>query len=260
MEKKTKIKGLVDFLLDLLFPRFCLGCKVEGTYLCEDCKATLEISEHRYCLCDKSALRLPACNAFGVANAGRPVKDKKGKCQKCSLKKLSGLYFALSYKEKPLTRKLIHFFKYPPYYAKDLAAPLASLMIDHIRLLENDLKLFFEESVLIPVPLDRKKTKQRNYNQAEELAKEISKITGVSVLENVLIKTKITPSQMELPEKERRENLKNAFLCKNPNQIKKKKIFLIDDVYTTGSTMEECSSVLKKSGTKEVWGLVIARD
>ena len=241
------LKEIRDFVLDLLFPRFCLGCGVEGTYLCEDCKATLEISEHKYCLCDKNALRLP-------------TNDKRGKCRKCSSRKLSGLYSVLSYKEKLLTKKLIHFFKYPPYYAKELSVPLASLIVDHIRLLENDPKLFFKESILIPVPLDRKKMKQRNYNQAEELAKEISKITSVPFLNDVLIKTKTTPSQMELSEEERRENLKNAFFCKNPDKIKKKKIFLIDDVYTTGSTLEECANVLKKSGAKEVWGIVVARD
>ena len=65
---------------------------------------------------------------------------------------------------------------------------------------------------------------------------------------------------MELPEKERRENLKNAFACQSPEQIKNKKIFLIDDVYTTGSTMEECAGVLRNAGAKEVWGIVIAKD
>lgn len=241
---KQKIKDLV---LDILFPRFCLGCGTEGTYLCDDCRATLEISEHRYCLCDKNSLRLPAQN-------------KKGKCEKCNSKKLSGLYSALSYKEKPLTKKLIHFFKYPPYYIKDLAKPLTSLIIDHILLLNENPNLLLKDSILVPIPLDKKKMKQRGYNQSEELTKEISKIMKIPFLADVLIKTKTTLPQMKLSEQERRENLKNVFACKNTPAIRGKKIFLIDDVYTTGSTMEECALTLKRAGAKEIWGIVVARD
>ncbi|MBU3934443.1 ComF family protein [Patescibacteria group bacterium] len=246
VDKNVK-ERLKNFILDILFPRFCLGCNAEGTYLCDDCKALLDISEHKYCLCNKNALRLPSQN-------------KKGKCKKCSSKTLSGLYSPLSYKEKQLTRKLIHFFKYPPYYLKDLANPLSSLIIDHLLLLGKKPEELLENAVLIPVPLDKKKIKQRGYNQSEEMAKEISKITKTPMLKNVLVKTRITPSQMELSEQERRKNLENAFICQNAKLIKAKKVFLIDDIYTTGSTMEECSRVLRKAGAKEVWGIAIARD
>ncbi|MBU2539786.1 hypothetical protein KJ786_01330 [Patescibacteria group bacterium] len=236
-----------DFILDILFPAFCLGCGLEGTYLCDDCKAILEISEHQYCLCEKSALRIP-------------LSEKKGKCQRCQNKKLSGIFFALSYKEKHLTRKLIHFFKYGPYYLKDLAKSLSLLIIDHISLLGKNQKALFENSILIPVPMEKKKLKKRGYNQSKELAKELAKKIEVPLVLNNLIKIKITLSQMELPEKKRKENLKDAFSCQNPEQIKNKKIFLIDDVYTTGSTMEECSKILRHAGAKEVWGIVVARD
>ncbi len=243
---KINIEKIKQFFLDLLFPRFCLGCGIEGTYLCDDCRAILEISEHRYCLCSKNAIRLP-------------LNNKSGKCPKCSNKKLNGIYSALPYNEKSLTKKIIHLFKYPPYYAKDLSSTLASLIIDHLQLLEQDPKLFFRESVLIPVPLDKKKIRIRGYNQSEELAKEISRWGGVPLLNNILIKTKTTAAQMELAKKDREENLKNAFSCQNSDQIKKKKIFLIDDVYTTGTTLEECAKILKKYGAKEVWGIVVAR-
>jgi len=66
--------------------------------------------------------------------------------------------------------------------------------------------------------------------------------------------------QVELSEKERQKNIKNVFSLKNPVEIKEKKIFLVDDVYTTGATMEEAARVLKKAGAKEVWGVVIARE
>lgn len=265
MEEKTKTSITKEFLLDLLFPAFCLGCGIEGTYLCADCKAILEISEHQYCLCEKNALRLPPSVAEATSGGQSPPSRegdqiKLGKCQRCKNKKLSGIFFALSYKEKNLTKKLIHFFKYDPYYLKDLAKSLSLLIIDHISLLGKNKKALFENSILIPIPMDKKKLKKRGYNQSEELAKELSKKLKTPLVLNNLIKTKITLSQMELPEKKRRENLKNAFSCQSPEQIKNKKIFLIDDVYTTGSTMEECATQLLLSGAKQVWGIVIARD
>ena len=98
------------------------------------------------------------------------------------------------------------------------------------------------------------------FNQAEEIAKKLSEISGAPLVANSLIKIRATPAQMELPEKERRENLKNAFLCKNSDAVRGKKVFLIDDIYTTGATMEECAAQLLLSGAKQGWGVVVARD
>lgn len=245
MDKDIK-KKVKNYLLDMLFPAFCLGCGKEGSYICQDCKELLDILQNQYCLCAKNALRLPA-------------KNLKGKCPKCSSKRLSGIYFALSYKEKPLTRKLIHFLKYEPYYLKDLARPIANLMIDHLSLLEIP-KETLHDRLIIPVPIDDKRIKHRGYNQSEEIAKELSKQLGIPLISNNLLKMRSTRAQVELPEKEREHNLIGAFIAKGPNEIKGKKILLIDDVYTTGSTMEECTRILRKAGAKEVWGLVIARD
>ena len=244
----NKIIGEIKiFLLELFFPSFCLGCQKEGVYLCEDCKATLEISEFQYCLCSKNPLKINL------------VLNKYGKCNKCSDKKLSGLYFALPYKERALTRKLIHQFKYQPYI-KDLSKTLALLLAEHFFISGNNKEDVWNNSVLIPIPLDIKKLKSRGYNQAEELSKELAKILLVPVSSDVLIKTKTTSSQVELSGKEREQNLKDAFIIKNPVKITGKKIFLVDDVYTTGSTMEECARILKKAGAKQVWGIVVARE
>jgi len=234
------------FLLELFFPSFCLGCQKEGIYLFGYCKSTLEISEHNYCLCGKNPLRLP-------------TGSRKGKCQSCQNRKLSGLYFALPYKEKFLTKKLIYQFKYEPYI-KNLAKNLAGILMEHFVLAKDNTEEIWQNSVLIPVPLEKKKLKKRGYNQAEELTKELGQILNVpSILDN-LIKIKKTLPQMELSATQRQENLKNAFLIKNPETIRNKKIFLVDDVYTTGSTMEECAKTLKNSGAKQVWGIAIARE
>ncbi len=243
-----------ELSLDLLFPKFCLGCKKEGTYLCDDCRTLLDISEFSYCLCDQKPQRLPPAQLTG-------------KCSRCNDKKLSGLYFALPYKDPSagsgqktsLTRKLIHQFKYKPYL-KDLAKTLASILIEHFVLSGKNTNEIWENSVLVPIPLDKKKLKERGYNQSEELAKELSKILQVSVISDCLIKVKHTNPQMELKKEEREKNLENAFQIKNPADLAGKKIFLVDDVYTTGSTMNECAKTLKLAGAKNVWGIVIARE
>ena len=235
-----------EFLKDLLFPKFCLGCKKEGVFLCQDCRTLLDISEFDYCLCDQKPIRLPP-------------ESKSGKCQRCQNKKLSGLYFALSYKENSLTKKLIRQFKYQPYI-KELSKTLASILIEHFLLSKKNTDEIWQNSILIPVPLDNKKLKTRGYNQSQELAKELSKILKIPVFSDVLIKTKNTPPQMELSKLEREKNLINAFCVRNSEKISGKKIFLVDDVYTTGSTMEQCATILRENKAKSVWGIAISRE
>jgi len=238
-------------MLDLLFPKFCLGCQKEGTYLCDDCRALLEISEFNYCLCDQNPSRLPP---------EQSASRRSGKCSRCQDKNLSGLYFALPYKEKQLTKKLIYQFKYKPYI-KDLAETLASILIEHFVISGKNTDEIWQNSVLIPVPLDKNKFKDRGYNQSEELAKELSKILQIPVISNNLVKIKSTKPQMELSKEEREKNLENAFKIKNPSELTGKKIFLVDDVYTTGSTMQECAKTIKEfSVVKYVWGIALARE
>jgi len=246
-----------DFLLDLLFPKFCLGCQKEDFYLCQDCRSILDISEYDYCLCSTKPLRLA------------PLTEGNfyGKCQRCQNKKLSGLFSALPYKEKHLTKKLIYQFKYQPYL-KDLAKTLAGILIEHFIVSGNNTNHVWENGILVPVPLDKKKLKFRGYNQSEELAKELALVLKIPVIAGNLIKIKVTKPQMELSQAEREKNLEGAFKIptqgesasggKNP--FRDKKIFLVDDVYTTGSTMEECAKTLRGAGAKSVWGIVFARE
>ena len=234
------------FLLDLFFPKFCLGCQKEGIYLCDDCRALLEISEYNYCLCETKPQRLPQ-------------DQKSGKCNKCQDRRLSGLYFALPYKEKQLTKKLIYQFKYSPYL-KDLAKTLASILVEHFVLSKKNTNDIWENGVLLPVPLDKNKLKTRGYNQSEELAKELSQVLQIPVILNNLVKIKSTKPQMELSGVERAKNIEGVFEIKNSEELSGKKIFLVDDVYTTGSTMNECAKVLRLSGVKSVWGICLARE
>jgi ComF family protein len=244
MISPERVNNSKNFVLDLFFPAFCLGCQKEGSYLCQDCRSLLEILENDYCLCEKNPLKL---------------YSKSGKCSKCQDKNLSGLYFALAYKENSLTKKLIYNFKYQPYI-KDLAKTLASILIEHFVLAQKNTNDIWENSVLIPVPLEKSKLKSRGYNQSEELAKELSLVLKVPAISDCLIKIKKTESQAELKKEQREKNLAKAFTIKNPEKLSGKKIFLVDDVYTTGSTMQECTRVLRNAGAKQVWGICLARE
>ncbi len=227
-----------EFFLDILFPKFCFGCGRECRYLCQDCEAALGISEQQYCLCE-SPLRLP----------------DGGKCSKCQRKKLNGLYSALPYKNV-LVKKLIQKMKYEPF-VKDLSKELSSLIINHFYLIEKCKNL--SDFILIPIPLHKNRLRQRGFNQAEEIAKELSKYLAVPLAGGVLLRTRETKPQVDLSKEKREENVKGAFFLAENSRIKGSKVLLVDDVYTTGSTMEECARVLKQSGAKEVWGVVVAR-
>lgn len=236
---KKDFSKIKNFFIDLLFPRFCLGCSKEESWLCQDCTSILEIRNIANC---------PIC--------GRRIIDFRA-CQSCKNKNnLSGLFWALSY-EDMLVQKLIRQFKYEPLI-KELSKPLANIIISHLLLVEVD-KKFLQDFVLIPLPLHTKRKKWRGFDQAEELCKEIGDYFKIPVLNNALIRQRETALQAELGKEDRKINIKNAFMLKKQNLIFGKKIFLVDDVYTTGSTMNEAAKILKQNGVKEIWGLVIAR-
>jgi len=201
-----------------------LNCQREGSFLCEDCQAILDISSSH---------------------------------QEFQTENLSDLYYPLEYKN-PLIKNLIKRFKYEPL-VKELAKDLASLIIAHFQLLDPPPNFGGGDYVLVPVPLEKRKLKWRGFNQSEEIGKEISKFLNIPLINDILFKIKETLPQVELSEKEREENIKGVFIIRNRKKISGKKILLVDDVYTTGSTMKECAQLLKKAGAKEVIGIVIAR-
>ena len=111
----------------------------------------------------------------------------------------------------------------------------------------------------MPIPLHKKKFKERGFNQAELLSLEVAKYFELACLNNIIIRIKKTKSQMSLNPIYRRKNIKGAFVCDKPEIIKDKKIILIDDVCTTSSTLEECAKAIYGYGPREIWGLVLAR-
>lgn len=231
------LKILKNFLLDVFFPKFCLGCGKERTWLCEDCQALLEIQEENFC---------PVCGKLTL-----DFKTHKFCKRKTNLE---GLFWAVDY-NNPLVKKLILKFKYTSF-ARELAKPLAKILISHFLLTEFPLRKM--NFILVPIPLIRKRLKWRGFNQAEEISKEISRFFQLPV-ENFLIREKEREPQMKIQDlKKRKENIKGVFSCHSPEKVKGKKILLIDDVCTTRATLEEAARVLKKAGAKQVWGAVIA--
>lgn len=114
--------------------------------------------------------------------------------------------------------------------------------------------------IILCVPMYKEKKKQRGYNQAELITKELAKKLHIDISLDNLVKIKDTKKQSTLTKTERMQNLKGAFEVKNKGILKDKKVILFDDIFTTGSTVNECCSVLKKTGTKEITVLTLAID
>ncbi len=232
----TTFKKTMEYfkaIRDIIFPKKCINCGREGSHLCEDCFSLIEINPFQYCLCEKMR--------------------KADKCINCQNRYLDKIISAADFNNK-IIRETIHKFKYGGI--EDLSLPLSLLILSHLQMINCEIDKSF---VIIPVPMHIKKKKRRGFNQSEEIAKLISKATSLP-LSTTLIKTKETKPQMELNKVERIENIKNCFEIKNNDEIKNKIILLLDDVYTTGTTMNECARILKENGAKEVWGLTVARE
>jgi len=116
------------------------------------------------------------------------------------------------------------------------------------------------QTYLVPVPLHKSKLRKRGYNQAQLLTQGLSKKLNIPAID-MLVRVKNTPSQVGLERKKRIENISGAFsLAPNILISQYPNIFLVDDVLTTGSTLLEAANVLKRKGTKKVWGIALARD
>ena len=113
---------------------------------------------------------------------------------------------------------------------------------------------------IIPVPISEKRKKTRGYNQSLLISREISKKTGIKLQEKNLIKIKNTIEQSKLDKEEREKNVQNVYQIKNEEILKNKKILLLDDIYTTGNTVNSCCKILKKAKPKKIGVIVIAKD
>lgn len=169
---------------------------------------------------------------------------------------IDGSFSALVYTS--VVKKLIFAFKYKPYIS-DLHTLLGELFYEGIIQNETFMKKITSQSFFLPIPLHTEKMRKRGYNHAALLADEIGDKMGIKIIEE-LVRTRRTDSQFLLKKEDREENVRDAFIVKKEreNILKNTKIFIVDDLVTTGATMKEAAKVLKKAGAKEVYSLTLA--
>lgn len=228
-------------LLDILFPKRCVGCGESGNYFCQKCIQDIKQSD----------LVCPFCERLSLGGVVHPIcKRRYG---------LDGLWYLGIY-EDPL-RKAIQKLKYK--FVTELADVLVDLTLEYWAryspfLLEEIKKGRGAGWIVTSVPLHKKRQNWRGFNQSELLAKIFAQKLGLKY-ESCLIRSKNTKQQAKLASHLRKQNIKNAFSLAISDLRPSINIILIDDVWTTGSTLKECCLILKKHGAKKVWGLTLAR-
>lgn len=228
-------KEVFGHIKDYFFPKNCLNCRAEGTWLCESCRDSLFFIDARFCpFCGNTALLFESC-----ANCRKTI----------GVRKVLSLF---NYSD-PLARKIIKNFKYR--YLRDMAGDLEPLFLKFI----FKYKMLFDvkpDSVLIPVPLYWYKERERGFNQAEEIAEIIGKILDLPVKSDLIAKKVSTKNQADIKTEERFNNLKGAYKALKPIA---KNIILVDDVFTTGSTVKEIAGVLRQAGAENIQVITLAR-
>ncbi len=259
------VRRIRAFFLDLLFPIECLSCGRESEWLCQKCFGKIRFNEVQHCFhCKKEKERGQFCRV----------------CQQDYF--LDGVWIAGDYEDK-LLMEMVKNLKYR--FAKDIAGALSKFLILFLNFMENsplitagagqvkgDRGVMNKEWLIIPVPLHPRRLRWRGFNQAEEIARTVAEHLRIEMRTDVLRRIKYRQPQVKLNMKERAENIKGCFML--PSLIKgaegdlkvesKKvlsncKIILLDDVATTGATLNEAAHVLKENGAAEVWGLVVAK-
>lgn len=211
-----------------------------------------EVKDNRHGLCDICEKEIEWNNKFCL-KCGSPSQTMTDYCIHCQEQKRT---FKLARAPLVYSEKIsfaIQKYKYEG--ERYLAKPFAKIMkAEFDKMIERGIKI----DLIAYVPLFKKKEKKRGFNQSEKLAKELSKLVKIPVSHNNLQRIKETVTQTNLSFKERQENLDGAFAVVDKSEFKNKNILLIDDVLTTGSTVEHCSKVLKKAKAKDVYVLTFA--
>jgi len=215
--------SLLNLIKDTIFPIHCLDCNIEGQWLCDDCKKKIELNYN---------------TQTAVGN----------------LKSLTAFFV---YDEKTIIGELIKLFKYN--YVKELEDEIEKILNISKIVISSGAVAESRNLSIIPVPLHVRRKRERGFNQAEILANIFNRKFKLGVVKNNLLqRKKYTSQQAKLKKEDRIKNLQNAFVI-NPKESIPKNILLVDDVYTTGATMQECASVLYQAGSQSVQGMVLAR-
>jgi competence protein ComFC len=218
-------------LLDLVFPKICLGCGREGMYLCGKCLENLKLLKP---VC-------PYCERFSIDGFTHT------KCRK--VYGLDGLTSIWDYEGAIKKAILALKYKYSTEVGKELAASFIRELLAGFPLAKG---------VLVPIPIHRHRENVRGFNQSEEIGRRVAAQMNWEFTPDLLIKTRRTTPQASLSVEKRKQNLRGAFALNTKAKIPHS-ILLFDDVFTTGSTLKEAAKVLKRTGVQKVWGLTIAR-
>lgn len=234
-------EGIFKLIKDILFPCFCVDCGQEGEWWCARCLAKLEIELIKQC---------PVCSRATLAGEV---------CRNCRIIfHLDGVTALFSYQEGSGLAKLIKQFKYS--YARDITVVWQKILAKQPNFLPSS--FFSSNLTIIPVPLHSRRQRQRGFNQSTIIARAVQQLIGLERetggLETGLWRTRYTKQQALLSGEQRRQNLAGAFAWSSRSAVPEE-VLLVDDVFTTGSTLQECAKVLKANGSRKVWGLVLAR-
>lgn len=228
-------KQIAKVGLDFFFPRQCIGCGKIGDFLCQACCLKLP------------RLLPPLCQKCGKTESTGVLCSSCWGWQSC----IDGIRSPFRF--EGVVREAVHALKYRNQ--RVLSQCLAGLMADYL------CHTHIPGEVLVPVPLHRRRLRERGYNQASLLARELAKTLGLPFVENVLCRVKDSLPQVKAASVDaRHQNVKGAFICQYSDRIKGKSVLVIDDVCTSGATLEACAAALKVAGAVSVWGLTFARE
>ena len=220
--KKEEQHNIKEQLLNLIYPKVCGICeKGQNTYLCRKCEN-----------------KLKAIAIFG--------KDEYIE------KYFENHYYIFKYDS--IIRNLIIDYKFneKPYLYRSI--------LEFINKYQKEYIQFKIYDIIIPVPISKKRNRERGYNQSLLIAKGMAQNKNIKLRNNVISKVKNNNTQSKLNKEERAENVKNVYKIANNKEIIDKNILLIDDIFTTGATLNECSKMLKQANAKKVDVLTIAKD
>ncbi len=229
-------------LADLLFPRPCAGCSAPAEdsgfdYLCADCAGKIRL------------IRDPACSTCGYPFLGRDAVARL--CPHCVELEPDFSSGTAVFVAKGVGRKLVHELKY--HRGLHLQADLARLFAGNERL-----KSLGPKAVFVPIPLHPRKLRERGFNQSEILARAAASCFPGARVENWLVRVSDSPTQTFLNRDERKRNLKNAFApAENAGITANTRILIVDDVFTTGATLNSACRVLRRAGACDLHVLTL---
>jgi ComF family protein len=230
MNYVVKLKRLGGLITDLVFPVSCLVCGADQTYLCDACLAKLPRLEKQKCLvCQKPA-------PFGKTHPDCVTKNS-----------VDGAIAGLYYKDRRVN-EIIRVFKYK--FVSELGHQLSFAIVEAME--RQGLSGYFQDFVVVPVPLHRRRQNWRGFNQSHLLAKALAEKLAIDLMDDVIVRSKNTKPQANLKAADaRKSNIEGAFVLNGT--VAGKKILLVDDLVTSGSTANEMAKILKRGKASEVW-------